>query len=63
VQPYFIAREACTVKQWQKAFETKEQATGIVWMGVRFFLQGILFAKPMNNEDLIVWQSISSFCD
>jgi diguanylate cyclase (GGDEF)-like protein len=58
----FIAREL-HCKTVAEGVETKEQAMALSAMGVDF-LQGYYFAKPMKNEDLIVWQNpISSFSD
>jgi diguanylate cyclase (GGDEF)-like protein len=56
----FIAREL-NCKTVAEGVETKEQAMALSAMGVDF-LQGYYFAKPMKNEDLIVWQNpISNF--
>ncbi|MFT4938911.1 MAG: diguanylate cyclase (GGDEF)-like protein [Paraglaciecola sp.] len=51
----FIARElnCLTIAE---GVETKEQAMALSAMGVDF-LQGYYFAKPMRNDDLIVWQN------
>jgi diguanylate cyclase (GGDEF)-like protein len=56
----FIAREL-NCKTVAEGVETKEQAMALSAMGVDY-LQGYYFAKPMKNDDLIVWQNpISSF--
>jgi len=56
----FIAREL-NCKTVAEGVETKEQAMALSAMGVDY-LQGYYFAKPMKNEDLIVWQNpISNF--
>lgn len=58
----FIAREL-NCRTVAEGVETKEQAMALAAMGVDF-LQGYYFAKPMKNEDLIVWQNpISSFSE
>lgn len=51
----FIAREL-SCKTIAEGVETKEQAIALSAMGVDY-LQGYYFAKPMRNEDLIVWQN------
>jgi diguanylate cyclase (GGDEF)-like protein len=57
----FIAREL-NCKTIAEGVETKEQAMALSAMGVDF-LQGYYFAKPMKNDDLIVWQNpISNSC-
>ncbi|WP_340678497.1 EAL domain-containing protein [Paraglaciecola sp.] len=56
----FIAREL-NCKTVAEGVETREQALALSAMGVDF-LQGYYFAKPMKNEDLIIWQNpISNF--
>jgi diguanylate cyclase (GGDEF)-like protein len=51
----FIAREL-NCQTIAEGVETKEQAMALSAMGVDY-LQGYYFAKPMKNEDLIVWQN------
>tara|TARA_R110000751_G_scaffold154402_1_gene259372 strand:+ start:20601 stop:22643 length:2043 start_codon:yes stop_codon:yes gene_type:complete len=51
----FIAREL-NCQTIAEGVETKEQALALSAMGVDY-LQGYFFAKPMKNEDLIVWQN------
>ncbi|GAC20272.1 putative bifunctional diguanylate cyclase/phosphodiesterase [Paraglaciecola arctica] len=51
----FIAREL-HYKTIAEGVETKDQAAALSAMGVDY-LQGYYFAKPMKNEDLIVWQN------
>ena len=56
----FIAREL-NCRTVAEGVETKEQALALSAMGVDY-LQGYYFAKPMKNEDLIVWKNpISNF--
>jgi diguanylate cyclase (GGDEF)-like protein len=51
----FIAREL-NCQTIAEGVETKEQAMALSAMGVDY-LQGYYFARPMKNEDLIVWQN------
>jgi len=51
----FIAREL-NCQTVAEGVESKEQAMALSAMGVDY-LQGYYFAKPMRNEDLIVWQN------
>jgi diguanylate cyclase (GGDEF)-like protein len=51
----FIAREL-NCKTIAEGVETKEQVAALSAMGVDY-LQGYYFAKPMKNEDLVVWQN------
>jgi diguanylate cyclase (GGDEF)-like protein len=51
----FIAREL-NCKTIAEGVETKKQVIALSAMGVDY-LQGYYFAKPMKNEDLIVWQN------
>jgi diguanylate cyclase (GGDEF)-like protein len=51
----FIAREL-NCQTIAEGVETKEQAMALSAMGVDY-LQGYYFAKPMKNQDLIVWQN------
>lgn len=51
----FIAREL-NCQTIAEGVETKEQAMALSAMGVDY-LQGYYFAKPMKNEELIVWQN------
>jgi diguanylate cyclase (GGDEF)-like protein len=51
----FLAREL-NCKTVAEGVETKEQAMALSAMGVDF-LQGYYFAKPMRNDDLIIWQN------
>lgn len=51
----FIAREL-NCQTIAEGVETKEQAMALSAMGVDY-LQGYYFAKPMKNEDLLVWQN------
>jgi diguanylate cyclase (GGDEF)-like protein len=51
----FIAREL-NCQTIAEGVETKEQVIALSEMGVDY-LQGYYFAKPMKNEDLIVWQN------
>ena len=56
----FIAREL-NCQTVAEGVETKEQAMALSAMGVDY-LQGYYFAKPMKNEDLIIWQNpVSNF--
>jgi diguanylate cyclase (GGDEF)-like protein len=51
----FIAR-ALNCQTIAEGVETKDQAMALSAMGVDY-LQGYYFAKPMTNEELIVWQN------
>ncbi len=51
----FIAREL-NCQTIAEGVETKEQAIALSAMGVDY-LQGYYFAKPMKNEDLVIWQN------
>jgi diguanylate cyclase (GGDEF)-like protein len=51
----FIAREL-NCQTIAEGVETNEQAMALSAMGVDY-LQGYYFARPMKNEDLIVWQN------
>jgi EAL domain-containing protein (putative c-di-GMP-specific phosphodiesterase class I) len=51
----FIAREL-NCKTIAEGVETKGQVAALSAMGVNY-LQGYYFAKPMKNEDLVVWQN------
>ncbi|MFT4994129.1 MAG: diguanylate cyclase (GGDEF)-like protein [Paraglaciecola sp.] len=51
----FIAREL-NCKTIAEGVESKEQALALSAMGVDY-LQGYYFAKPMKNDDLIIWQN------
>jgi diguanylate cyclase (GGDEF)-like protein len=51
----FIAREL-NCRTIAEGVETKEQAAALSAMGVDY-LQGYYFAKPMKNQDLIIWQN------
>jgi diguanylate cyclase (GGDEF)-like protein len=51
----FIAREL-NCQTIAEGVETKEQVTALSAMGVDY-LQGYYFAKPMKNQDLVVWQN------
>ena len=56
----FIAREL-NCQTVAEGVETKEQALALAAMGVDY-LQGYYFAKPMKNEDLVIWQNpVSNF--
>ncbi|WP_435688222.1 EAL domain-containing protein [Paraglaciecola sp.] len=51
----FIAQEL-NCKTIAEGVESKNQANMLASMGVNY-LQGYYFAKPMKNEDLIIWQN------
>ena len=51
----FIAREL-NCKTIAEGVETKEQVAALSAMDVDY-LQGYYFAKPIKNEDLVVWQN------
>ena len=55
LEPHFLLLAQLNCKTITEGDKTKEQAIVMSAMGVDY-LQGYYFAKPMKNQDLIVWQ-------